>query len=215
MAFGVVARSITGRRLGVGREMEVGVRKPDGRAARRGRLLRVGLVVLSAYCVAASARAAEPSLEFAVKAAYLYKFGAFIEWPNTAFESDNSPANLCVVGEDPFGPVLDKAVDEQRIGNRAIVVRRLKAVARDSGCQILFVDGSDAQRVSQTLEAVRGESVLTITDGAKKPEATGIINFVIADNKVRFEIDDQAASHNKLTISSKLLGLAKSTKRRE
>jgi hypothetical protein len=173
----------------------------------------VGVAAMGASPVRGSS-AAEASLEYAVKAAYLYKFGAFVEWPSSAFESPTSPATLCVVGKDPFGSALDKAVDAQRIGDRPIVIRRLKTVAPDSGCQILFVEGSDKLEASQTLDAVRGGGVLTITDGARSPETTGIINFVITDNRVRFEIDDQAASANGLVISSKLLDLARSAKRR-
>ncbi len=157
---------------------------------------------------------AEDVPEFAVKAAYIYKFGAFIEWPDKAFESTTSPATLCIVGNDPFGTTIDKAGDDQRLGTHSIVIRRLKIVERDSGCQILYVDSTDTRRAAQSLEAVKGESILTITDGAQSAEATGIINFVIADKRVRFEIDDQAAAVNQLIISSKLLGLAKSTKRR-
>jgi hypothetical protein len=175
-------------------------------------LLAAALVVALPYLPASAT--AEEVPEFAVKAAYIYKFGTFIEWPESTFASSTSPATLCVVGDDPFGPTLDKAGDDQHLNGHAIVIKRLKTVGKDSGCQILFVDGSDARRAAQALEAVRGEGILTITDGAQSADATGIINFVIADKRVRFEIDDQAAAANQLTISSKLLGLAKSTKRR-
>lgn len=160
------------------------------------------------------ATAAGESLEYSVKAAYVYKFGGFIAWPNDAFESDSSPATVCVVGEDPFGGILEKVVEGQRINDRPIAIKRLESVGQRSGCQILFVAGFDERKNSEVLAAVRGESVLTITDGARTPEATGIINFVIVDNRVRFEIDDHAASVNGVTISSKLLDLAKSAKRR-
>lgn len=161
---------------------------------------------------AAGARAATPdgSVEFAIKAAYLYKFGEFIEWPSAAFESDASPAVVCIVGEDPFGATLDKAVAGQKIANRTIAVKRLKVAESHSGCQVMYVAGKDAGVLEKAIAAVRGEGVLTITDGAAGP--AGIINFVIANNRVRFEIDDGAAANNGLTISSKLLALASSVK---
>ena len=161
-----------------------------------------------------SAAVDSAQLEYSVKAAYLYKFGGFVEWPQTAFAAPDSPTNLCILGSDPFGALLDKVVDGQHIGDHPIVVKRLEKVEHQSGCQILFVGGADDKKTSQALEAVRGESVLTITDGARTPQATGIINFVIADNRVRFEIDDQAAAANGVVISSKLLDLARSAKRR-
>jgi len=148
------------------------------------------------------------SLEYAVKAAYLYKFGNFVEWPAAAFENASSVVNLCVVGEDPFGDILDKVVQGQTIGDRPIRVRRLKTVTRDSGCHILYVGGADTERIAQTLEAVRGANVLTVTDAADTGRSESVIDFVIKDDHVRFNIDAHAASLNGLTISSKLLGLA-------
>ncbi len=148
------------------------------------------------------------SLERAVKATYLYKFAAFVEWPKTVFRSPESPFILCVAGEDPFGPVLDEAVAGQRVSGRAIAVRRMPVAARDSGCDILFAAGSPAQSVAAALAAVRGTPVLTVTNSEGAGEARGIINFVIEDGHVRFEIDSAAATVNGLVISSKLLSLA-------
>jgi hypothetical protein len=87
-------------------------------------------------------------------------------------------------------------------------VQRLPAVTRDSGCQILFAVGSREQSVADMLAVVRGTPVLTMTDDSPDAQSRGIINFVIRDNRVRFEIDDNAAAQNGLTISSKLLSLA-------
>jgi len=173
--------------------------------------LAIGSQLLPAPLAAA---AADTQLEYTVKAAYLFRFGGFVEWPQTAFESADGPTYLCVVGNDPFGPTLDKVVQGQRIGDRPVVVRRLDVVQSNSGCQILFVASTDESLAVEALDVVRGENVLTITDGARSPQATGIINFVISDNRVRFEIDDMAASVNGVVISSKLLDLARSTKRR-
>lgn len=162
------------------------------------------------------ANAAETeSLEHAVKAAYLSKFGLYVEWPNTAFSSPSSPLNLCVAGDDPFGAALDKVVANQRIGDRAIVVRRLKAVRRDSGCHILYIGDSETQRAGQVIDAVRGSSVLIVGDARGTLTGGVIINFVIKDNRVRFDIDEEAAAQSGLSISSKLLSIALNVKRRQ
>lgn len=163
---------------------------------------------------AGAATPPNPSLEYSVKAAFVYKFGGFIAWPQTVFESADSPTNLCVVGDDPFGGALEKAGAGQRIADHLVAIKRMDAIGQKSGCQILIIAGKDEKKIAEALEAVRGENVLTITDGAATPATTGIINFVIADNRVRFEIDDQAASVNGVVISSKLLDLARSTKKR-
>ena len=162
----------------------------------------------------AIARADDASLEYKVKATYLYKFGAFVDWPSSAFGSPASPLTVCVAGKDPFGGILDKATEGQTVADRPVVVRRLDLVAHNSGCQILYIGASDRQSVGQALDAVRGTGVLTVTD-EESGDTAGIIHFVIQDNHVRFDIDDQAAAENGLTVSSKLLGLALSVRPRK
>lgn len=171
--------------------------------------------VLAAFSLAllpgASAADAD-SVEYPVKAAYLTKFGIYVDWPAAAFSAPGSPFSLCIAGDDPFGATLDAAVNGQRIGDRPIQVRRLKAVGRDSACHILYVGSSDAPRAAQLVDAVRGSPVLTVSDARTGAGGTGIINFVIKDNRVRFNIDEDAAAQNGLSVSSKLLGLALAVK---
>jgi len=161
-----------------------------------------------------TAVSADGSLEYAVKATFLYKFAPFIEWPNSAFASPTSPFNLCLVGDDPFNGLVDQATANQRIADRPIFVRHLGTVDGPSGCHMMFVAGSNAQSTAQVLDAVRGSSVLTVTDSATKTQARGIIQFIVQDNRVRFDIDDNAAAQNHLTISSKLLDIARSVQPR-
>jgi hypothetical protein len=175
-----------------------------------GVLMRRVALAAAAIVLAAGAAAAEP-LEYAVKAAFLSKFGFYVDWPNGAFAGPGSPLNLCVVGDDPFGSMLDDAAAGQREG-RPIVVRRLKAAARDSDCHIAYV-GGDA-RAAASVDGLRGSAALVVTDARNPAPATGVIHFVVRDNRVRFTIDDEAAAQNGLAISSKLLGLALSVKPR-
>jgi hypothetical protein len=185
-----------------------------GMSVRLGsRLATAALAVLCLAPMPVAAVAAE-SLEYSVKAAYLSKFGIYVEWPDNAFSSTNSDIGICLVGEDPFGAKLDEAARGQRIGDRAIVVRRLQNMTRDSGCHILYIGGDDPQRTSQIIESLRDSTVLTVTDIGGIQEGVGVINFVVKDNRVRFDIDDAAAGRNGLTISSKLLGLALNVKQR-
>jgi len=179
----------------------------------RSRTAPAVLAALSIALTPGAATAADESLEYAVKAAFLYRFGSFVEWPAAAFISSTSPFRLCIVGEDPFGSTLDKAVSGQQVGARPIEVRRLKTVGRDSGCQILYIAVPEAPRLGQIIETLRGSSVLTVSDGRASGTAAGIIHFVIKDDRVRFDIDDEAAAQNGLVISSKLMSLALNVKR--
>jgi len=155
----------------------------------------------------AAVAAGSDSLEYAVKAAYLYKLGNFVEWPPSTFPSPTSAVNLCVAGTDPFGASLDAAAG-QYIGARPIVVRHLTSVTRESDCQILFVGGSDPQIIGRILDAVRGFTVLTVTDAPATGETPSIIRFVIRDGHVRMVIDGHAASLNGIILSAKLLSVA-------
>jgi hypothetical protein len=172
---------------------------------------RFALLLFLLAFVAPSFAATDPPLEYQVKAAFLFKFGDYVDWPGSAFQTSNSPATLCILGDDPFGEALDKAIAGKHIGDRPIALRRLANVIDAPGCQILFISGK--ADVPEVLAAVRGMNILTVTDAAPSARA-GIINFVLKDNRVRFEIDDAAASINGLGISSKLLSLAISTKPR-
>lgn len=167
--------------------------------------LLAGLALASASANAAWAQAR--SLEYPVKAAFLYKFGGFVAWPPPAFPAADSPVVLCVVGKDPFGPMLDASVRGQTAGSRPIVVRRLESVSPLSGCHIAFLGGSARQSVAEATKILARTPVLTVTDGAP-PGARGAINFVVRANRVRFQIDQRAALQGGLSISSKLLNLA-------
>jgi hypothetical protein len=176
--------------------------------------LRVHLAFLLITMLAVSAVAAtsdDGSLEYAVKATFLYKFAPFVDWPPKAFPLPQSPIKICVLGRDPFGDMLDRAVAGQTIGGRTIVVVRIDA-ADTSDCHIMYVSEPDGA-AKRALESVRGAPILTVTS-TSEPESKGIINFVIRDNRVRFEIDDYAAAQNGLIISSKLLNLAISVRPR-
>lgn len=206
-------------------EVEAPQQKPrsDSRVLRQARPLptsspaRIWALIPAFICGALAygvAEAADPDVnEFTVKAAYISKFGGFIRWPDGAFTSDTSPITICVIGDSPVGNALTKAT-ARPIGNRAVAVRSIKAFSPESGCHILYTGDSNVERVSQTLKAARGAGVLTVTDLADGEGAAPVINFVMKENHVRFEIDERAAFENGLTISSQLLGLAVSVKNR-
>lgn len=154
----------------------------------------------------ASTGAATP--EYAVKAAYLFKFAPFVDWPASAFASPSGPFEFCILGRDPFGSILGQAISGQHVGEHPAVVRRLTRVDASSGCHILYLGSSPSQTASDALRVVRGAPILTVADDNR--EAGAIIKFVIKDNRVRFDIDAAAAAVNHVAISSKLLGLATS-----
>lgn len=168
---------------------------------------------LGILCAVSFGAYAQETLESRVKAAFMVRFGDYVEWPAAAFASPSAQLVVCVVGEDSFGPALDQAAGSQQAQGRPILVRRLKAAKADSGCHIAFMGTGDAAHLGHQLDALRGAPVLTVTDA--RSGGGGIVSFVVKDDRVRFEIDDEAAMQNGLTISSKLLALALNVRARK
>jgi len=170
--------------------------------------LAAGSLAFFLTLAASSALLAAEPVEYAVKAAYLTKFGIYVEWPDMA---PGTTLNLCVVGEDPFGKALDSAASGQQPGNRPLAVKRLKEITPESDCHIAYFSNAYPATL-QAIDSLRGHPVLTVSDSAGKG---AIINFVLKENRVRFEIDEAAAEQNNLVLSAKLLGLALNVKPRQ
>lgn len=149
---------------------------------------------------------AEPT-DVAVKAAFLPRFARYVTWPAAAAPKGSDPFVLCVIGNDPFGSMLDQAARSQVIDGRRIIVRRLDNASGAGVCQIAFVQGSRGEPAAQLIAALGRAPVLTVTDAASGAQR-GIIHFAVVDGRVRFFIDQQAAAQRGLTISSRLLALA-------
>ena len=163
----------------------------------------LSLIVLLAAATA-GVRAQEPSLEYRVKAAYLYNFVKFVEWPAA---SASGPLTICVVGGNPFGSVLEETVRGESVGDRPLAVRNVDEP--DESCRVVFVPAGTA--VASALRATRGTPTLTVGETPRFLSQGGIINFVIEGGKVRFDINQEAAARADLKISSRLLRLARAT----
>ena len=159
-------------------------------------------------CVAMTPLAAqEPSLEYQVKAAYLYNFVKFIEWPAAARQG---PLTICLAGANRFGTTLEELVRGESIEGRAIAARVIQAPQAD--CDVVFVPRGVA--AGEYLRAARNAPVLTVGESSDFVSQGGIINFVLDAGMVRFEIDQAAARRAGLQISSRLLRLAREPQRR-
>ena len=164
--------------------------------------------LLAILLAALPARPADRSLEYAVKATFLYKFAFFVDWPPGAFERESSPFELCIVGTDPYGGRIQDAVAGRSVGRHPIVLRRLARAEPRFQCHAMLVSEKNRERAEAALRAVRGTPTLTVTDSSLGNTA-GVIHFVIVDDRVSFDIDKAAATANHLAISSKLLALAR------
>jgi hypothetical protein len=172
-------------------------------------LCAIGAAGTHAQAAGAAADAGDAALEYRVKAAYLYQFGKFVEWPAAAFPSPTATLTLCVVGDDPFGPVLDDTVRSKTIAGHAISVVRVSARADLHACHILFLSADQSSALAQIVERTAGSPVLIVGEAPDFARRGGAVNFVLQQNRVLFEVNPRAAARGGLRISSKLLSLAR------
>lgn len=161
------------------------------------------LFVMAASLFATTSADAQVS-DLAVKAAFIPKFARYVTWPPSAPSRTSGNIVICLIGDDPFGALMNQATAGQQVDGRQFTVRHLSSAASASDCAIAFVGGD---RSGQTLAALGRLPILTITD-ARDSSQHGIIHFTIADGRVRFFIDKAQAQARGLTISSRLLALA-------
>jgi hypothetical protein len=147
--------------------------------------------------------------EYEIKAAFLYNFTKFVEWPAETFPHVSTPVSLCVFGEDPFGGSLDAVVQGETLNGHRLAVRRPRDLTAARECQVLFISGSEKGRASEALSALKGTSVLTVGEGKDFLDQGGVIRLFLEQSRVRFDINLDAAERNHLKISSKLLALAR------
>jgi len=152
---------------------------------------------------------AQSATEYQVKAAFLFNFAKFVEWPTDVFPGADAPLQICLLGQDPFGHEFEEVIGDKSINSHRIEVIHPSGVPQARGCQIIFVASSEKRKVPEILRGLRGASVLTVGDTAGFAGMGGTINFVLDDGRVRFEINVKAAERAHLKISARLLTVAK------
>lgn len=149
-----------------------------------------------------------PPSEYRLKAAFLFNFAKFVEWPPEAFAEKTSPFILGVLGDNPFGNELEQTVAGKKVNDYPITVQTFRTAAEATNCHILFISNSEKKRLPEIIQRLHGTAVLTVSETERFIETGGMINFVSENNKIRFQINDEAAKAAGLKISSKLLSLA-------
>jgi hypothetical protein len=146
--------------------------------------------------------------DYEVKAAYIYNFAKFIDWPQSRFPDRNANIDVCVLGNDQLGQYLAK-IEGKSTGDRRIGFKRNTSLETLRECEILFIDNSQMGKLDKILEAANGSSILTVGDTKGFAQRGVTINFYLENNKMRFEINLQAANRAGLKIRSNLLNIAK------
>jgi hypothetical protein len=152
---------------------------------------------------------AQTATEYQVKAAYVYNFAKFVEWPAQDFPSSDAPIHICVLNNPPFERELNQIVKGKTINGRGIAIVSVKNAEESRACHILFTNASQDSQTRAILETLSHRSVLTVGETAGFVEKGGIINFIVVDDRVQFQVNHRVANEVGLRISSRLLSVAK------
>lgn len=149
--------------------------------------------------------------EYQVKAAYLFNFGRFVKWPETSGSVRGTFA-ICVIGSDPFGSVLDSTVSGEHLDGKKVVVKRIASPSDALSCQILYISNSEEAKWSSIASTLGRAPVLTVSDISGFTEHQGMVQFIVSNDRVRFQVNLSAAQKAGLSMSSELLKVATSVK---
>ena len=173
--------------------------------------LRAILILLpSLLLTSGSSRAQDASPpEYEVKAAFMFNFAKFVQWPASAFASESSPLFIGVLGNNPFGAELDRTMRGKSINNRPVAVKQCHTLAEAGRCHVLFISTSEKARVRQIVDALDAAAVLTVGETENFIPSGGMVSFFLEGRRIRFDINGDAVRNAGLRMDSKLLELAK------
>ena len=148
------------------------------------------------------------TIEYRVKAAFLYKFAAYVEWPEASFTRPDTPVTIAVIGAEPIAVELVQAVTGRTVNDRSLTIKRLKAGESLAGVHVLFVGRGESAGLLQLAQTAQPRSILTVTESEGALTQGSVINFIVTDRRVRFEISLDSAEKSRLRLSSRLLAVA-------
>jgi hypothetical protein len=154
------------------------------------------------------AGASDGASEYEVKAAFLFNFAKYVEWPEGTFAGPTDRIVICVLGENPFGTLLENIVKDKRVNGRELAVRETGSVSATAGCQVVFIAATERQRVDEILRMLAAQPVLTVGDAESLADRGVILGLTLSEKRVRFEANLNAARRARLKLSSQLLKIA-------
>lgn len=172
--------------------------------------MRIAMLAgLLAWPAAAERTEDQAAREYEVKAAFIYNFAVFVEWPRAAFPEESSPLVVCVVGNDPFGTVLDRTLQGKTAQKRTLVIRRVASAKEAKGSHIVFIPSAESERLGEVATAVSGTSALLVCESEGLARKGASCNFALEDGRVKLEVNVGTAEKSGLRIGSKLLKIAR------
>jgi hypothetical protein len=180
-------------------------RRSTNRLRKLPRAAAVALVLL--FCLPCSAGSAPG--EYQVKAAFIFNFTQFVEWPSDAFSSNDSPFVVAVVGDDPFKGALEQLMNDKLVGSRSIVIKHFPSADQVGGCQVLFMAASENGELDAIFGKIGKNPVLTVGETDAMMSAGGAVHLFLEDGRMRFQINPDVLATTRLKASAKLMKLAR------
>jgi hypothetical protein len=171
--------------------------------------IKIYIILIMCICWQAAAAGADRHSEYEVKAAFIYNFAKFIDWPSDNQKDSVNTINIGVLGDDPFDGAIEKTIGGRKIRGKSLVVMKSDDIDHLQSCHILFICQSENERIDTILESLKGLNILTVSEEEYFTYRGGIVRFYKEDNKIRFEFNLAAARKAGLAISSKLLKVAR------
>lgn len=170
------------------------------------------IFIICLFIFSLAAPAQDAPREYQIKAAFLYNFAQFTEWPKDAFAGTNDPIVIGVLGTNPFGTFLDQTVKGEIIRGRPLIIEHYKSVEEIKTCHILYIGHSEWRRLEQVVRRLKGKPILTVSDSPNAADEGVDIGFVTEHNRIKLQINLEAIKSTALVVSSKLLRLAQIVK---
>jgi len=167
------------------------------------------LLFILSFATLGLGHAQAQSKEYQLKAAFLYNFAQFVQWPSTSFTSTDAPFCIGILGDDPFEGALDETIQGETIHNHKLIVERGQRLEDLQDCQMIFISKSAAEHIDEILSKLDSKPILAVSEVESFAQNGGAINFYLQGGKVRFEINPNSAERRGLKISSQLLSLGK------
>jgi hypothetical protein len=183
--------------------------RPSMKTLRMGSRVPFRTALIVVFC-ANTLLAQTTAKEYRIKAAFLFNFAHYVEWPAATFKDANSPLTYCTIGDDPFEGVLDESLSAKSVGTRPLRVQHLKPPENFQGCQIVFIGANEKKRITAILETLKQSPILVVGESNHFIQQGGTVGFLSEENTVRFEVNLDAAQRARLNISATLLSVAKS-----
>lgn len=169
---------------------------------------RHGWLLLCCLCVLSVEAAVPVEPEYKIKAAFLFQFSRFVEWPEEAFASTNAPLTICVLGANPFGSALQEITAGESVYTHPLIVQNHTDIEGLAACHIVFVSGDKEDVARRALQHLSGKSVLTVSDSRDFTRRGGVVGLVTVNGKVTLQVNRSSADAAQLRISAKLLRVA-------